>query len=132
MTGLLRWLLIVMGVACTAIGAVHLVAGVDSVPGEGLAGATVDSRERFYGAIFMGYGLAWIHVARQSPIPARAVRWLAGLLLLGGAGRLLSLLSHGSPHWFQVVLTGTELLLPPLFLWLATAGETERKGASTG
>ncbi|MEV4432786.1 DUF4345 domain-containing protein [Streptomyces sp. NPDC049585] len=132
MTGLLRGLLIVMGVACTAIGAVHLVTGVGSVPGEGLAGATVDSRERFYGAIFMGYGLAWIHVARQSPIPARAVRWLAGLLLLGGGGRLLSLLSHGSPHWFQVVLTGTELLLPPLFLWLATAGETERKGASTG
>ncbi|MFI0262328.1 DUF4345 domain-containing protein [Streptomyces sp. NPDC017056] len=95
MAGLLKWLVLTMGGVCAAIGIVHLALGIDSVPGEGAAGATVDSRERFYGAIFLGYGLAWIRAARQSPIPATAVRWLAFVLLLGGIGRLLV---HGRPR----------------------------------
>ncbi|PXY28452.1 DUF4345 domain-containing protein [Prauserella muralis] len=119
----LKWLTLVMGIACVAIGVVHLALGIDSVPGEGSAGATVDSRERFYGAIFLGYGLAWIWAARQSPIPARAVRWLAGVFLLGAAGRMVSLLIHGQPQWFQLVLTAVEVVLPPLFFLLAAADE---------
>ncbi|MER8188439.1 DUF4345 domain-containing protein [Kitasatospora sp. NPDC094015] len=123
MARLLKWLLLIMGAVCAAIGVLHLALGIDSVPGEGSAGATVDSRERYYGAIFLGYGLAWIWAARQSPIPARAVRRLAGICLLGGLGRILSIAIHGWPQWFQVVLTATELALPPLFLLLATADE---------
>ncbi|MFG2832577.1 DUF4345 domain-containing protein [Streptomyces sp. NPDC048434] len=94
-----------------------------SVPGEGSAGATVDSRERFYGALFLGYGLAWIWAARQSPIPSTLVRWLAGISLLGGVGRLLSMAVHGSPQWFQIVLTLLELALPPLYFWLSAADQ---------
>lgn len=86
----LRWLSLAMGVACAAIGVFHFTLGIMSVPGEGLAGATVDSRERFYGAIFFGYGAAWLWAARQVPIPALAVRWLAGIFLAGGIGRLFS------------------------------------------
>ncbi|MEU2790030.1 DUF4345 domain-containing protein [Streptomyces sp. NPDC007100] len=126
MAGLLKWLVLTMGGVCAAIGVVHLALGVDSVPGEGAAGATVDSRERFYGAIFLGYGLAWIWAARQSPIPATAVRWLAFVLLLGGIGRLLSMAVHGRPHWFQVALTVTEFVLPPVYFWLSGAAEKEQ------
>ncbi|MCX5450045.1 DUF4345 domain-containing protein [Streptomyces nigrescens] len=123
MAGLLKWLALAMGAACVAIGAFHLALGIDSVPGEGSAGATVDSRERFYGAVFLGYGLAWIWAARQSPVPARAVRWLAGIFLLGGLGRLLSMAVHGSPQGFQTALTVLELALPPLYFLLASADE---------
>ncbi|MEU8783301.1 DUF4345 domain-containing protein [Streptomyces sp. NPDC048637] len=123
MAGLLKWLALAMGAACVAIGAFHFVLGIDSVPGEGSAGATVDSRERYYGAVFLGYGLAWIWAARQSPIPATAVRWLAGTFLLGGIGRLLSMAVHGPPQWFQTALTILELALPPLYFWLAAADE---------
>ncbi|AHH98014.1 DUF4345 domain-containing protein [Kutzneria albida] len=133
MAALLKWLMLIMGIACAAIGAYHLVLGIDSIPGETTAGATVDSRERFYNAIFLGFGLAWVWAARQSPIPAWAVRWLAGIFLLGGLGRLLSLVVHGTPHWFQVPLTVLELVLPPVFFWLATADERaqNRTSAST-
>jgi hypothetical protein len=124
---LLRWLAIAMGVACAVIGLGHVVLGIDSVPGAGigdsLAVATVDSRERFYNAIFFGYGVAWTWVARQSPIPATAVRWLAGFMLLGGIGRLVSIAQYGAPHWFQIPLTVIELVLPPLYMWLAAADE---------
>ncbi|MER6308788.1 DUF4345 domain-containing protein [Streptomyces sp. NPDC001657] len=126
MDRVLRWLVWAMGIACVAIGAFHLVLGIASVPGEGTAGATVDSRERFYNAVFLGYGLAWIWAARQSPVPAKAVCALAGIFLLGGIGRLLSLAVHGPPQWFQVPLTVLELVLPPVYFWLADADERTR------
>jgi hypothetical protein len=125
MQRLLKGLAVAMGVACAAIGLYHVVLGIGSVPGEGtadtLAGVTVDSRERFYNAIFFGYGVAWLWVARQSPMPATVVRWLAGFMFLGGIGRLLSLAVYGAPHWFQIPLTVLELALPPVFVWLTLA-----------
>jgi hypothetical protein len=119
----LKWLVVIMGISCIAIGAFHFLLGTASVPGEGTAGATVDSRERFYGAIFLGYGIAWIWAARQSPISSTLVRWLAGIFLLGGIGRVVSLVVHGNPQWFQTALTVLELGLPLLFFALASADE---------
>ncbi|MFS8098803.1 DUF4345 domain-containing protein [Lentzea alba] len=119
-----------MGVACALIGAYHVALGIDSVPGEAGAGATVDSRERFYNAIFLGYGLAWIWAARQKPVPANAIRWLAGVFALSAVGRLLSLAVHGQPHWFQIPLIVLEVVLPPVFFWLASADE--RRVTSSG
>jgi hypothetical protein len=119
----LKRLSLLLGAACAAIGVLHFSLGIDSVPGEGAAGATVDSRERYYGAIFFGYGLAWIWAARQFPVPTTIVRVLAGVFLAGGVGRLISLAVYGPPQWFQVVLTVVELVLPPVFWWLAPADE---------
>src|SRR5438094_502998 len=119
----LRWLALMMGVAYVAIGVFHFVLGIHSVPGEGQTCATVDSRERFYAAVFPGYGIAWIWAARQSPAPSTLVRCLAGIFLLGGVGRLLSMAIQGQPQWFQVVLTVVELALPPLFFGLSAADE---------
>ncbi|MFC7450268.1 DUF4345 domain-containing protein [Rhodococcus daqingensis] len=123
MTGLLKGLSMAMGVACVAIGFVHVALGIDLVPDMGSSGVTADSQSRFFGAIFVGYGVAWIWAARRSPIPAVAVRWLAGIFLLGGVGRLISIAVHGWPHWFQIVLTVIELALPPVFFWLSAADE---------
>ncbi|MFE1412243.1 DUF4345 domain-containing protein [Streptomyces sp. NPDC058746] len=119
----LKWLVLTMGAACVAIGLGHVFLGNAAVPGAASAGATVDSLGRFLGATFAGYGLAWIWAGRQSPIPANAVRWLAGVFLLGAAGRLMSLAVHGWPQGFQVVLTVIELVLPPVYFWLADADE---------
>ncbi len=124
MARLLRWLAVAMGIACVAIGLYHVVLGIGSVPGAGtadtLAGKTVDSRERFYNAIFFGYGVAWLWVARQRPIPATLVYWLAGFMFLGGIGRIVSMIQYGAPHWFQIPLTVIELVLPPVYVWLAS------------
>ncbi|OLZ61367.1 hypothetical protein AV521_43780 [Streptomyces sp. IMTB 2501] len=119
----LRVLTQLMGWACVAIGLFHVALGNAAIPGAGSAGTTVDSWGRFMGASFVGYGLAWLWAARQRPIPARAVRWLAGVFLLGGVGRLLSLAVRGWPQWFQIVLTVIELSLPMVFFWLADADE---------
>ena len=59
------------------------------------------------------------------------VRWLAGSMFLGGIGRIVSILQHGTPHWFQVPLTVIELVLPPLYLRLATADERRSAPVTT-
>ncbi|KQX50094.1 MULTISPECIES: DUF4345 domain-containing protein [unclassified Streptomyces] len=129
----LRVLTQMMGWACLAIGLSHVALGNAAIPGAGSAGATIDSWGRFMGAIFAGYGLAWLWAARQRPIPASAVRRLAAIFLLGGVGRLLSLAVHGWPQWFQIALTVLEIGLPPVFFWLADAEERtsgiDREGA---
>lgn len=109
------------GLSCIAIGVYHFALGTASVPGATDANATVDSRERFYSAFFAGYGIAWLRAARKSPIRAGDVRLLAGLMLLGAVGRLISLVHIGRPHWFQEVLTAIEFVVPALFFGIADA-----------
>jgi hypothetical protein len=122
----LRNLTACTGVSCIAIGAYHFALGIASVPGATDANATVDSRERFYSACFAGYGFAWMRAARKSPIRAGDVRPLAGVMLLGGIGRLISLVRNGRPHWFQDVLTAIEFIVPTVFFGLASADEKAR------
>jgi hypothetical protein len=119
----LRKLAGITGLSCIAIGIYHFALGTASVPGATDANATVDSRERFYSAFFAGYGVAWVRAARKSPIRATDVRLLAGLMLLGGVGRLISLVRNGRPHWFQEVLTATEFVVPAVFFGIADAEE---------
>lgn len=119
----LRALAQLMGWSSVAIGLYHVLLGNAAIPGAGSAGPTIDSWGRFMGAAFVGYGIAWLWTARQRPVPARAVRWLAAVFLLGGVGRLLSLAVAGWPHWFQIALAVIELTLPWAYFWLADADE---------
>ncbi|MEV7596341.1 DUF4345 domain-containing protein [Kitasatospora sp. NPDC089797] len=128
MAKVLRVLAWTMGVACVAIGLEHLLAGAAALPGTADPGPTVDSFARFMGAVFAGYGAAWIWAVRQTPVPAWAVRWLAGILLLGGLARVLGLAVDGRPHWFQLVLMAVELGLPPVYFGLAGADERAARG----
>lgn len=120
----LKYLAAATGVSCIAIGAYHFALGTASVPGATDANATVDSRERFYAAIFAGYGIAWMQAARKFPIRAGDVRLLAGVMLAGGVGRLISRARNGQPHWFQDVLAAIEFALPAVFFRLANAQKT--------
>ena len=119
------------GLSCIAICVYHIALGTASDPGATDANATVDSRERFYSAFFAGYGFAWLRAAGKSPIRAADVRLLAGLMLLGAVGRLISLVHNGRPHWFQEVLTAVEFVVPAAFFGIAAADEkAELKPAS--
>ncbi|MBP0454517.1 DUF4345 domain-containing protein [Kitasatospora sp. RG8] len=112
-----------MGVVDVAIGLFHVLGGNAAIPGATDAGPTVDSLGRFFGAIFVGYGLAWIWAARQKPIPAATVRLLTGVFLLGALGRVLSIAVEGWPHGFQTGLMVLEFALSALYFWLADADE---------
>lgn len=107
----LRVLARVTGMSCMAIGAVQLIGGVSSEPG--MSGdATVDSHVRFMGAMFAGYGLAWLDAAATTEPDLNRMRVLSGLMALGGVGRLATRATRGRPHRFHDVLLVVELMAP--------------------
>lgn len=128
---LFRLATLAMGVVSMLIGGYHFLLGQWSVPGAGPLNPTIDSRERFYAALFIGFGALWIWAARQTPIPVRLVQALSLVVSLQAAGRVISVAVAGWPHWLQIGETGIELLLPIVFWWLSFAYQDDGPQALT-
>ena len=94
-----------------AIGAMQVIEGVRVEPGLP-ADATVDSHVRFMGAVFAGYGLGWLDAAASPEPDLDRMRLLAGLMALGGVGRLATRVTLGRPHRFHDLLLLVELAAP--------------------
>ncbi|HEY3016558.1 MAG TPA: DUF4345 domain-containing protein [Nocardioides sp.] len=123
MRNALKWLAALTGLVCIVIGLVHVVAGVGAAPGAGDVSATVQSEDHFFGAIFAGYGLAWLWGSQQDRLPVMLFRFLAALMALGGLGRVIAMSTEGRPHALFVGLTVVEFVLPAVVFWLATRTE---------
>jgi hypothetical protein len=118
-TAMLRKLAYLNGGTCAAIGIGHVLKGSEISVGIGPEpNASVDSQEAFYGAIFAGYGAAWIWTARQPQPPSQLVRFLSGVMALGGVARVISMRRRGLPHPFWSALTAVELVVPAALVWL--------------
>lgn len=94
-----------------AIGGLQLVGGMRGEPGM-TGNATVDSHVRFMGPVFAGYGLAWLDAAASEEPDLDRMRLLAGLMALGGVGRLATRATLGRPHRFHDLLLAVELAAP--------------------
>ncbi|GAA1397254.1 hypothetical protein GCM10009613_49630 [Pseudonocardia kongjuensis] len=94
-----------------AIGGIQLVGGVRGEPGM-TGDATVDSHVRFMGPVFAGYGLAWLDATADDEPDLDRLRILAGLMALGGVGRLVTRATRGRPHRFHDALLAVELAAP--------------------
>ncbi|UYM07306.1 DUF4345 domain-containing protein [Solicola gregarius] len=101
----------VTGWTCMAIGGIQLVGGVRGEPGM-TGDATVDSHVRFMGPVFAGYGLAWLDAAADSEPDLGRMRVLAGLMAVGGLGRVATRATLGRPHRFHDLLLAVELAAP--------------------
>ena len=110
----------IAGVLCIVIGLAHVVLGTGAAPGIGDANATGESEDRFYGAVFVGYGVAWLWGAMQDPLPARLFRFLAAIMVLGGIGRIIAFAAEGRPHQLLIGLTVVEFVFPALVFFLAS------------
>ncbi|WJR35997.1 DUF4345 domain-containing protein [Mycobacteroides immunogenum] len=126
MDKVLKYLAVLTGVTCVAIGLYHVVGGPETVFGGGEVNASTDSQERFFAGLFAVYGVAWIWVARLAPIPGIAIRLLAAGLLAGGLGRVVSLIDRGQPHPFWIAMLVVEIAVPALFFAIAGADEKAR------
>ena len=114
----LKPLALLTGAACVLIGIAHFFLGARIVAGGGDFTPSIDSQEHFYGVIFAGYGLAYIRAARQDPIQAPLIRFLATLMMVGGIGRIISWIDQGKPHAMWIGLGAVEFVVPALFFWL--------------
>lgn len=77
-----------------------------------IGNATVDSHVRFMGPVFAGYGLSWLDAAASDEPDVGKMRVLAGLMALGGVGRLATRLTLGRPHRLHDLLLAVELSAP--------------------
>ena len=115
----------VTGWTCIAIGGIELVGGVHGEPGM-TGDATTDSHVRFMGPVFAGYGLGWLDAAGALEPDLDRMRLLAGLMALGGVGRLATRATMGRPHRFHDLLLAIELAAPVI---VELVGRRELKAA---
>lgn len=99
------------------------LAGVLAGPtafGAGPFATDVDSHVRYLSGIFLGVGLGFLSCIPRVEAKTGRFRLLTGLVVLGGLGRLLSLLTTGAPSWPHLAGLGLELGVTPLLaLWQA-------------
>ncbi len=117
MKALLKSFVLLFGAVCMCIALVHIGYGPASIPGSVPANATMDSEDRFYATLFLGFGAANIWCAQELGARGQFFRALMLVFFLGGVARLISAVQVGAPSLLFVVLGSLELALPPVLLW---------------
>lgn len=122
MQSALKAFVVVFGLVCAAIGLVHIVYGPSSIPGSVPVNATMDSEDRFYATLFVGFGLTLIWCAMDLAGRRGAFLWLLVIFFASGVSRIVSMTQVGFPNPLFMFLTVVELALPVgLWLWLQRA-----------
>lgn len=114
----LQILLFGLGAAAVGIGVMHMLLGPAIIPGSIPVNATLDSEDRFFGAIFAGFGAAALWCSFGVERKLTEVMLVAALFYLGGVARLFSIAATGLPDPFFIAMTAVELLLPRVLVWL--------------
>jgi len=114
---LLRRFLTAFGLVCVGIALTHIALGPASIPGSVPVNATMDSEDRFYASLFLGFGIAHVWAARDLARRASVVLALQATFLVGGLARIVSLFAAGPPIALFVFLGALELLIPLLVWW---------------
>ncbi len=78
---------------------------------------TMDSEDRFYATLFVGFGVAMVWCSRDLAERRGVFAALLAIFFAGGLARIVSALAVGLPSPLFVFLGSLELLLPPL-MWL--------------
>lgn len=112
------------GVTVVIVALLHIVFGPTVIPGGMPVNATLDSEDRFYGAIFLAYGLALLWCVAGIEQKLHFVRFLIAAMFVGGLTRLISMLVVGLPHSFFIALTVIELGLPVIIFLLLSRSAT--------
>jgi hypothetical protein len=117
MQAFLKFFVALFGAVCGVIGLAHIILGPAAIPGSIAVNPTMDSEDRFYATLFVGFGAALIWCSRNLAERSRPFAWLLVVFFAGGIARLVSLSQVGLPHPLFQVLTVVELVLP-VALWL--------------
>ena len=114
---ILRWFLTLFGMVCAGIALAHIFVGPSAIPGSIPVNATMDSEDRFYATLFLGFGIAHVWAARDLAARAGVVVALQAVFFAGGLARLISLAAVGPPVPLFLFLGTLELLIPPMLWW---------------
>ena len=117
MQAALKWLTAMFGAACIAIALLHIAFGPAAIPGSVPVNATMDSEDRFYATLFLGFGVALIWASRDLALRRGAFLALLAVFFVGGLARVISWIAVGPPGEIFIAITLVELILPPVFVW---------------
>jgi len=112
----------IAGISLIALGVGRILDPVATIPGGVALNATLDSETRAGGALLIGMGWAYLWVVRQSAVPVTAARFLAVVMGLLAATRVVSWAAAGMPHPIFVVAAGVEFAVSALTYWYSTLG----------
>jgi hypothetical protein len=113
-------LVTLIGVTVVGIAVAHLVLGGAAVIGGSPLNATAEGEHRFFAALFLCFGLAFLWCVPGIETKRRQVNLLAGAFLLGGLARLASVAISGPPNAFYSAMLLVELAVPLLLFYLAS------------
>jgi hypothetical protein len=99
-------------------GAAGILLGPRMVNAITAAPEDLDSHFRYLSGLLLGIGLGLASTIPHIEMRGRRFRLLAGIVMLGGVGRLVSLVSIGSPSPAMLAALVMELIVTPgLALW---------------
>ncbi len=114
-----RTVVILVGLVLAGFGAYYLILGSAGLPNTetGVVNPTLESQFRFFSAMMVGVGAAFITIAVK--FQWANMLWLVCLMVFaGGIGRVLSWAFSGTPHYTMIILMVVELAFPPaLLVW---------------
>lgn len=116
----------VVGISLIALGVGRLFLPMTTMPGSGLMNPTVDAETRAAGALLVGFGAAYIWVVRQAVVPVVLLRFLAAVMALLAASRIVSIIAVGMPHPFVIAGFVVEVIAAGLTYWYSTMSVTAR------
>ncbi|WP_167133638.1 DUF4345 domain-containing protein [Arthrobacter sedimenti] len=132
-----RTVVVLVGVVIAGFGAYYLILGTAGLPETEASPAnpTLESQFRFFSAMMVGVGAAFITIAVK--FQWANMLWLVCLMVfVGGIGRVLSWAFSGTPHYVMIVLMVVELAFPPaLLVWhkyIAKTSDLRREFAQRG
>ncbi|MEQ9505480.1 MAG: DUF4345 domain-containing protein [Hyphomonas sp.] len=110
----LRYFTLVFGAVCCLIALAHILIGPSAIPGSVPVNATMDSEDRFYATLFLGFGAAMIWCSQDLMARGRLFDVLMLVFFLGGVARIISAVSVGLPVPLFQFLGALELIIPPV------------------
>jgi len=112
----LKYLTTILGITCIGIALTHIAIGPSAIPGSVPVNATMDSEDRFYATLFLGFGAALVWCSQNLRERGGVFKALLLVFFLGGIARVISAMQVGMPNELFQMLWALELILPPV-LW---------------
>ena len=106
----------VLGVVALTAGLVGVLFGAALVPGEASYSPSVDSEMRFFAAWYAVAGVVLLRAAPKIEHHRATLLAVSAALVLAASGRVLSMLTVGTPHTTYIVLTVVEYVVPIIVL----------------
>jgi hypothetical protein len=95
-------------------GLAGILLGPGMVEAPGIASMSMDSHFRYLSGLLMGIGFGFLSCISRIESKTARFQLLTGIVILGGLGRLYSLIMDGVPDRWALFGLGMELIVTPL------------------